>query len=312
MPDTQTVPSDEASDARRVVVVGPVTWDRMDDQRRRPGGAVSFAGRTADAFGVRMQVLALAGADADLDALSEHEVAIVKGASTLTMEHEFGPAGRLIRVPVTSARIIEPFDVPAGWSACSDLVLAPLLPDELDAPALVEVFGADRLWVLAQGFQRVRADDGAITFLDRPAEVLAELAGPATSVFLSADETSDWAAGALERLAASCARVVHTQGQRGADILHAGGAKHIDSVPAERVDTTGAGDVFATAFILACDGETDEASAGRIAAGFAAAAVERVGPTRLPSLVEIEARVARAARHADSREGGASSAQGPS
>jgi sugar/nucleoside kinase (ribokinase family) len=311
VPDTQTVPTDEASDARRVVVVGPVTWDRMDDQRR-PGGAVSFAARTADAFGVRMQVLALAGADADLDALSEHEVVIVEGASTLIMEHEFGPAGRLIRVPVTAARIVEPSDVPDGWSTCSDLVLAPLLSDELDAPALVEVFAADRLWVLAQGFQRVRADDGAITFLDRPAEVLAKLAGPATSVFLSADETSDWAAGALERLATSCARVVHTQGHRGADILHAGGAKHIDSVPAERVDTTGAGDVFATAFILACDGETDEASAGRIAAGFAAAAVERVGPTRLPSLAEIEARVARAARHADSREGGASSAEGPS
>ena len=272
-------------------MIGPVTWDQIDG-KRRAGGAVCFAARTAEAFGTPIQIVALAGPDADLDALAEQDVVIVEVASTLVMDHVVDAADRSIRVPITSQRRIEPADVPASWGGCSDLVLAPLLPDELDAPAIVEAIEPERLWVLAQGMQRVRTEDGAITFLDRPAEVLDELAGPATSVFLSDDETDAWKPEALEHLAAGCARVIVTSGGAGAIVLLPDQTREIAAVRADPVDTTGAGDVFATAFILALDGAApDEAAAGRLAAGFAAAAIERVGPVPLPSRAEIEARL---------------------
>jgi sugar/nucleoside kinase (ribokinase family) len=58
---------------------------------------------------------------------------------------------------------------------------------------------------------------------------------------------------------------------------------------ADPVDTTGAGDVFATAFILAL-GE-GEATAARLAAAYAAAKVEVVGPAPLPDRSTIERRL---------------------
>ena len=55
------------------------------------------------------------------------------------------------------------------------------------------------------------------------------------------------------------------------------------------VDSTGAGDVFATALILALD--QGEQAAARIAAAFAAASVEQVGPAPLPDLETIMGRL---------------------
>lgn len=277
---------------RRVVMIGPVTWDEIDGVRI-PGGALSFAARTAEAFGVQLRLLVLAGADADLEALSGHEVVVIEGDATLTMVHDIADSERSIRVPITTGRTVGVADVPGGWSGCSDLVLAPLMPDELDARAIVEAVDAERLWVLAQGFQRVHAADGAISFLERPAAVLGELAGAATTVFLSNDETDPWAAGDVEALAARCGRVIVTQGEAGAVVMSSGETIEVPPAAAEAVvDTTGAGDVFATAFLLALDGDdADAATAGRLAAGFAAAAVEVSGPGPLPTRAEIEARL---------------------
>jgi sugar/nucleoside kinase (ribokinase family) len=275
---------------RRVVMIGPVTWDEIDGERL-PGGPLSFAARAAEAFGARLQFVVLAGPDADLSALSEHEVVVVEGTTTLKMDHHVVDGERSIRVPITPERVIEAADVPEAWFGCSDLVLAPLMPLEMNAAAIAEAVAAERLWVLAQGFQRVHAADGTISFLDRPAAVLDELSGPATSVFLSTDETEPWSEGDVEALASRCARVIVTQGSSGAVVLSPRGGSEIAPAPAAVVDTTGAGDVFATAFLLAFDHDADEAAAGRLAAGFAAASIELAGPQPLPSRAEIEARL---------------------
>jgi sugar/nucleoside kinase (ribokinase family) len=106
-------------------------------------------------------------------------------------------------------------------------------------------------------------------------------------VFLAAGEVDTWSAGALEGLARRARRVVITRGRDGADIYTAAGIEHIPARPAQRVDPTGAGDVFATAFILAV--RAGEQRAGAIASAYAAAAVERQGPAQLPPLQEIVA-----------------------
>ena len=74
--------------------------------------------------------------------------------------------------------------------------------------------------------------------------------------------------------------------------MHRGGTWiEVPACAADVVDTTGAGDVFATAFILAMSKlGLDDAGAGRLASAYAAASVERIGPVPLPPLGEIEAR----------------------
>ena len=77
--------------------------------------------------------------------------------------------------------------------------------------------------------------------------------------------------------------------REGAEIrTHAGDAevvRHIPALPAQVVDATGAGDVFATALILAMRAGDDVA--GRLAAACAAACVERPGSAPLPTRAEL-------------------------
>ena len=88
--------------------------------------------------------------------------------------------------------------------------------------------------------------------------------------------------------------LVVTRGADGADIYSGAGAPfHVDAWPARPIDTTGAGDVFATVFMLSLhDGER---RAARLASAYAAAAVEVAGAAALPDRAQVLARLDRAA-----------------
>jgi sugar/nucleoside kinase (ribokinase family) len=95
------------------------------------------------------------------------------------------------------------------------------------------------------------------------------------SIFLSEEETAGWANGELEALAAACERVVITRGEEGATELTAAGVADIPPAPgasAHTVDSVGAGDTFAAAF-MAVRELRPRADPGRLAAEVAAAAV---------------------------------------
>jgi ribokinase len=88
----------------------------------------------------------------------------------------------------------------------------------------------------------------------------------------------------------ACARVVVTEGADGATIHRADcPSLHVDAAAANAVDTTGAGDVFATAFMLALAAGSSDDAAARLASASAAAAVERPGAAAI-SIDDIEAR----------------------
>jgi sugar/nucleoside kinase (ribokinase family) len=91
-------------------------------------------------------------------------------------------------------------------------------------------------------------------------------------------------------------RLVVTRGAEGASVYRGEERFEVPACPAAAVDTTGAGDTFATAFILASSRlRLDDVEAARLASAYAAAGVERVGPAPLPPLSEIERRAAIAA-----------------
>jgi hypothetical protein len=77
--------------------------------------------------------------------------------------------------------------------------------------------------------------------------------GPSVSVFLSDVETDAWPEGTVQAVAAASARLVVTKGEHGADELSPGGTvSRIPTTPVAAVaDTNGAGDTFATAYMVA-------------------------------------------------------------
>lgn len=287
--------TDNAASPDPVLIVGAVTWDIVDGERV-PGGAVTYAARAATALGVRAYVLIAAGDDANLDAFAEHQLAVVRLEQTMTLEHRF--EGSVAETSVRHQRVVSrphrglhPSDMPPGWPHPRTMVLGTLLPDDIDAPAFIEL-GADETALIAQGMQRRIAADGMIEELDVPSEALLDAARPSVTLCLSSQETDHWPAGALAGLAGRSRRIVRTLGAAGAEIRTRDGGDdrtlHIPALPATVVDATGAGDVFATALILAV--RAGEDVAGRLAAACAAACVERRASAPLPARTELEAR----------------------
>lgn len=274
-------------------IVGPVTWDEVHradsspEGERLPGGTALYTARASEALGVQAHVLAQMGDEADLSALGAHEAATL-AARTLTFRHDF-PSGQRVQTLIQeTGRSISPDDVPDGWPEPATLILAPLLPEEIDVPAFLDEYPGAEVALLAQGLQRAVLPDRRVAHRAQPTSVLLDAARANVSIFLSEDEVALWPAGALAHLAARAARVVVTRGGAGARVLTRQGERTIASMPVEVVDATGAGDVFATAFILGL--RAGEEFAGRLAAACAAVACEVRGPGVLPSLDEIAAR----------------------
>lgn len=279
--------SEPRSGPPRIVVVGAVTEDRFGGATR-PGGAVLYAARALEALGIQARVLASAPPDTEPEALGQHERTFVHTTTGLRFGIDLDGEERRLRVLSRPERALVAGDLPAAWPDADALMLAPLLPDDLDAASFLELPGS-RIAVVAQGFQRRVWPTGDVTLLDAPGTALLAACDERTSVFLAHEEVATWPEEAIEDLVVSCARVVVTRGADGADVYRAGEEPlHVHAAPAAPVDTTGAGDAFAAAFTaaLAC-GAGDE-QAGALAARVAAATVEHVGPVRLPRLAMPE------------------------
>ncbi|MBA4179211.1 MAG: hypothetical protein C0506_01345 [Anaerolinea sp.] len=113
-------------------------------------------------------------------------------------------------------------------------------------------------------------------------------------VFFSEEDTPD--ADGLARYVASLgATVLLTRGYRGATLFSGGTQRQLSAIPANPIDPTGAGDCFATAFMVRL-AETDDIEAAcsfGLAAG--ALAVEGFGIGGIPTREQIEQRLAREA-----------------
>ena len=272
-----------------VLIVGPVTEDRQPGGTTVPGGAVSYAARVAAALGLRAYVLTVGARHANIDALDGHDVLRIGAYDTLTFAFSEAAGTRRLTLEATPKRMLTARDLPRDWPPPRTLILAPLLPDDIDIESFLDL-QPDACALLAQGMQRLLAPNGTIIHRGAPSEALRVAARDRVSIFLSEDEVAQWSEDDIDDLAARAQTLVITHGPDGAEVRAHDHTDRIKALPAEVVDSTGAGDVFAAALILAMRAGDDVAE--RLAAGYAAASVERRGPAVLPACEEIAARAA--------------------
>jgi sugar/nucleoside kinase (ribokinase family) len=105
-------------------------------------------------------------------------------------------------------------------------------------------------------------------------------------VFLSDQDLPD-AAGAARELLSSVPMVALTRGWRGLILMTRQGEHEIPSLPRAESDPTGAGDVFAAAFLVRYHESGDPSDAAAYAACAASCAVEGVGTTSLGDREEV-------------------------
>ena len=95
----------------------------------------------------------------------------------------------------------------------------------------------------------------------------------------------------LARWAAQVPLLAFTRGTRGARLWSDGCWRQVPAIPAQELDPTGAGDVFAAAF-LSRYVETDDAwQAALFAAAAASVSLEAPGTAAIPSRQQVEERL---------------------
>lgn len=265
-----------ASGVRRptLLVLGHVTRDVFGSSTRT-GGAAAFAARAASLLGIETALVTVAPAGApeleELRGLPRLQLAVAPSDRITTFEHEYLGERRRLTL-LERARALAYDDVPVAWRSPEVVYVGPVA-GECDEGLLAGLGGAYGIGCL-QGWLR----DPVVGRQVRPRRLPATCRVPRGLGAVSFSASDHPGAAVIAReLAHEGVRVAVTRGQRGARLIWKGGECRVPAEPAQQVDATGAGDVFALVFGVSSWAGLEPAVAARRAAWAAARVVEGPG-----------------------------------
>ena len=269
------------------LVIGHLTAD-LTPEGRFLGGTVSYAARTAHAFGLRVGVLTSAAAGEPLLAeLAPYaEVRTLPASATSTFENIYHANGRTQYIRGVAEKLTAA-DIPDDWRSAPLVHLAPLT-DEVD-PQIAHLFPDAMVLLTLQGWLRRWDADGRVRFkrwFDR--EVLRSI----DIVVYSEDDILEAPAMEADFIAAT-EHLVVTRAERGGSYFNGGDTHPYDTLQVEVVNPTGAGDVFAGALLSSLHLlGGDMQSAIKVAARMGAISVTRWALEGTPTPEEAQAALA--------------------
>ena len=266
------------------VAVGHVTVDEAPGGLR-PGGSVVYAGLLAHRLGLRVGLLTSYGQDFPTGVLPpEIEVIAVPAPTTTRFVLRYDPGGRHLNLRARAASLAA-VHLPPRFADASLAYLAPVA-DEVSAD-LAAAFPNGAVGVGAQGWCREWDQQGRVTMRPwaDPKPVLAHT----QALFLSSDDVAGWEREALG-LYQQVPMGALTFAERGAVLFVNGGRYPVEPAPAVEIEPTGAGDVFAAAFLIRYNATGDPWEAATFAAVAGALTVEGEGIAGVPSRADLESR----------------------
>lgn len=270
-----------------LVAIGHIVKDLGPGRGRwRLGGTVTFAAVQAQRLGLRAGIVTRAAGDVDpRAALPGIDVSVTPCSVTTSFENIYVDNRRRQRVPKQAAPISYD-EVPAGWRSAPIVLLGPVC-GELPADGAPRPFRRSLVGASAQGWLRR---------LNRERQVRRHAwNGPpfwrGCQVVFVSDEDLARRRDQLERWTAEVPIVAMTRANRGADVAVEGRWRTINAFHEHEVDPTGAGDVFAAAFLVRYRETRDVAKATRFAAAAASLSVRAPGIDGIATRDEIEARL---------------------
>ena len=248
------------------------------------GGAVTYGALTSKALGPRPAVVTSAAPEIDLSfALPDVAVHNVRSSTTTTFLNTYND-GRRIQHLSDVAAPIAPTDIPKHWRS-SPLVLLGPLAGELDHE--MATYFPDAIVVASiQGWLRRRDGDGRVWPVDWDGGDVLPFVHTA---ILSIDDVADMRP--VERWITQVPVLIYTKGKDGANVHHNGEWHHIDAFDVREVDPTGAGDVFAAAYLVRYRETKDVLNSARFASCAASLSVQAQGASGIPTRGQIEARL---------------------
>jgi 1D-myo-inositol 3-kinase len=279
------------------LAIGHATHDRTPDGFRR-GGTVCYAAVTARRLGRRPGILTRASADgflvqeapglpenataprgSELEGVSIHLLASPVSTTFVNIYRD----GKRTQVLETLAEPIGVSDLPAAWSAVPIVLLGPIA-DEL-GPGWVDQFPNSIMGVTPQGWMRKWDHRGHVS------SARWEGAEPylrrADVVILSREDVGGDDA-IIAELASQARTLLVTDGWHPVE-LHCAGVRYaVPARPAQEIDPTGAGDVFAAGYLVGLAETGDPLAAARFAIATASMSVEGVGMAAIPDRVRVD------------------------
>jgi len=225
------------------LAVGHICYDILPDGMVI-GGAAAYAGAVARAAGCRTAVVTSSSVDDDWrQQLPGIEIHRIPSPKTTVFENVYTPAGRIQTIHSVADKI-ESKDIPITWQRASIVHLAPIA-NEVD-PQMIRLFSNSLVGLAPQGWMRNWDKAGRVfsgTWQD--AESFLRLAAV---VFISDEDLTD--DHILEQYRKWSRLLVMTQGADGCTVFMGDKSHHFPVSPGPVVDTTGAGDIFASAFLV--------------------------------------------------------------
>jgi 1D-myo-inositol 3-kinase len=270
-------------DLPEFLAIGHVARD-IGDGGLATGGTAAYGALAASRLGLRASIVTSAGPDLVFSP-SGVQLHTVLSDETTTFRNVYALGERTQHLD-SVAGPISPGDVPPEWRHAPMVLLGPLT-GEVDHE-LARHFPNSLVVASLQGWLRrwdtggrvaARAWDGLEVLPYVDAAVVSE---------------KDFEDGRLVDLWAGIAEIlIVTMGRMGAR-LHTRGRWHdIPPFPAKEVDPTGAGDVFAAAYLARYRETGDPLESARFAGAAASLTVEAPGVSGIPTRTQVEARLER-------------------
>ncbi|MEA3406859.1 MAG: PfkB family carbohydrate kinase [Chloroflexota bacterium] len=264
------------------LVVGHVTWDVGADGALRPGGTATYSALTAHRLGLKTAVLTSADPEYPLFARAP-SIALhrLPAQRTTTFENTYLAQGRRQYIRALATPLARE-DVPEAWERAVIVHLGPVAR-EVDV-RLVEAFSPSLLGLTLQGWLRRWDGDGLVSYAAWDG---ARRGLHVADVVVLSLEDLEGDARRLAPYASETDHLVLTQGREGATVYYRGHVVHMPAYKVREVDSTGAGDVFATAYFVRFFETQDVRESLRFANAAASFIVETVGARGMPSREQI-------------------------
>jgi sugar/nucleoside kinase (ribokinase family) len=263
------------------LVIGHITKD-LYNGGYKIGGTATFSALTARNLGYRVGIVSSNGPDIDLSHLpADIEIRLRQCGASTTFQNIYEDGHRRQHIGA-QADVLHRGDIPEQWHTSPIVHLGPIA-QEIDN-GVFGCFPNALLGLTPQGWMRAWDERGMVHPIawDPPDELLQR----ADTVILSREDVGE-DMDLVQSYADRTRILVLTAGWKGSTVHH-GGQKRV--FPAPRVtelDPTGAGDIYAAAYLTALHRSSDPWFAAQFANCVAAHSVERSGMDSIPTEQEI-------------------------
>lgn len=224
------------------LVIGHITRDKTPNGNL-VGGTVAYSGQVAHALGCSTAVFTSCQIGYEgLQKLTNLHIEVIPSPNTSTFENIYGGNGR-IQMLYTVAAPISVDNLPAQWLDAKVVHLGPLT-NEVD-PAIMHQFPNSIIGITPQGWLRRWTEDGRVYAREWPEA--AHYLPLADAVILSEEDLLNDEMLPMYRQLSKL--LIMTENMRGCTIFLGDEVRQIAAPTVKQVEPTGAGDIFAAAFL---------------------------------------------------------------